>query len=465
MRTRTVVLILTVVILISFGVSTFSSIISLSNLLEKSSSKEAQLFIEEVEKDITDSFSDSVSISKTINNSFITDFINGRDTYSNEEASLYVGHYLDGLKKQFGYDTAFLVIDCTQEYFTEYGRMKVLDLKGVDDIWYSNFKASNKEMELNVDNDQANENRITVYNNIRMNDENGNFIGACGVGHTLEALNKDIDSLEEKYVLSVALTNKDGIIQVAGDDSLCGTKIDPLFQPYIDNYDFSQKYEYDLFGSGGYFVIKYISEYDWYLCVESPEKTGEMQSIIMKNLVAALIALVIMVLFISVAMKYQEKETMLFKADSETDAMTGLYNRRAFYAMMDEIKNHGTVNDISIVIVDVNGLKQVNDEKGHVAGDELIKGAAQCLVGSFGHYGKVHRTGGDEFIALLKLSSEELEEMKAEFAKATAEYQGVYITGVSVSCGFASRADNPDFSIGELEKIADKGLPLIFFII
>lgn len=55
MRTRIVVLILTVVILISFGVSTFSSIISLSNLLEKSSSKEAQLFIEEVEKDITDS--------------------------------------------------------------------------------------------------------------------------------------------------------------------------------------------------------------------------------------------------------------------------------------------------------------------------------------------------------------------------------------------------------------------------
>lgn len=63
-----------------------------------------------------------------------------------------------------------------------------------------------------------------------------------------------------------------------------------------------------------------------------------------------------MVIFISVAMKYQEKETMLFKADSETDAMTGLYNRRAFYVMLDEINKHGTVRDISIVVVDVNGL-------------------------------------------------------------------------------------------------------------
>lgn len=52
---KTSVLILTVIILISFGVSTFSSIISLSNLLEKSSSKEAQLFIEEVKKDISES--------------------------------------------------------------------------------------------------------------------------------------------------------------------------------------------------------------------------------------------------------------------------------------------------------------------------------------------------------------------------------------------------------------------------
>ena len=142
MKTRSVVIILTAVILISFGVSTFSSIISLSALFEKSSTKEAQLFIGEVEKDITDSFSDSVSISKTINNSFIRDFINNRDSYSDEEASAYVGRYLDGLKKQFGYDTAFLVIDCTNEYFTEYGRMKILDLKGEDDRWYSDFEAS-----------------------------------------------------------------------------------------------------------------------------------------------------------------------------------------------------------------------------------------------------------------------------------------------------------------------------------
>lgn len=458
MKTRTVVLIVTAVILISFGVSTFSSLTSLSTLFEKSSSKEAQLFVGEVEKDITDSFSDSVSISKTINNSFIRDFIYNRSEYTNEEASDYVGKYLDGIKKQFGYDTAFLVIDCTQEYFTEYGRMKVLDLKGEDDRWYSDFESSNKEMELNVDNDQANENRITVYNNIRMSDENGNFIGACGVGHTLEALNKDIDLLEEKYELAVALTDKNGIIQVAGNDSLCGTKVNPLFQPYIDNYDFSQKYEYDLIGSGGYFVVKYIPEYDWYLCVESPEKTGEMQNIVMKNLIAALCALVLMVLFISVAMKYQEKETMLFKADSETDAMTGLYNRRAFYEMMDEINKHDTVRDISIVVVDVNGLKQVNDEKGHLAGDELITKTAECINELYGKHGKAFRTGGDEFAIIITEPLDDVQECVKEIRTKTGNTELEHSDKLSVAIGIVRGEDYLDLSAEELLELADKAM-------
>lgn len=458
MKTRTVVIIVTVVMLISFGVSTFSSVISLSVLFEKSSAKEAQLFIGEIEKDITDSFSDSVSISKTINNSFIRAFINNREDYSDEEASEYVGRYLAGLKEQFGYDTAFLVIDGTNEYFTEYGRMKVLDLRGEDDIWYSNFKSSDKEMELNVDNDQANGNRITVYNNIRMNDENGHFIGACGVGHTLEALIADIDTLEEKYELSVALADRDGVIKVTGEDSSFGTNVNEFFQLYIDNYDYSQKYEYELFGAGGYLVIKYIPEYDWYLCVESPEKTDEMQSIIMKNLLAALIALVVMVIFVSVAMKYQEKETMLFKVDSETDAMTGLYNKRAFNKMLEEIRNHGEISDISIAVVDINGLKLVNDEKGHVAGDELIVKTAETINELYGNHGKAFRIGGDEFAIIITEPLDDVHECIRQIRIRADKSELVYSDKLSVAIGIVRGEDYLNLTVDELFELADKAM-------
>ena len=51
--------------------------------------------------------------------------------------------------------------------------------------------------------------------------------------------------------------------------------------------------------------------------------------------------------------------------------------------------------------MDVNGLKKVNDQLGHDAGDELLKGASSCISRCFGSYGKAYRTGGDEFIAIV----------------------------------------------------------------
>ena len=77
------------------------------------------------------------------------------------------------------------------------------------------------------------------------------------------------------------------MMQVAGDDSLLNTSVDYLFQAYIDDYDFDKEYEYELVGTGGYYVVKYIPEYNWYLCVEKPEKINEMRNVVMENLNAA----------------------------------------------------------------------------------------------------------------------------------------------------------------------------------
>jgi len=151
-----------------------------------------------------------------------------------------------------------------------------------------------------------------------------------------------------------------------------------------------------------------------------------------------------------------KEEKLLY--NSYVDELTGLYNRKMYAEDIGENKPLTQGDDFVLASMDVNGLKAVNDGIGHAAGDELIKGAAECMKKCMKKYGRIYRTGGDEFIALLKLSSEELENMKAEFAQATAEYQGVYITGVSVSCGFAVRSDNPDISFGEMEKIADKNM-------
>lgn len=458
MKTRNVVIIVTAVIFISFAISTFSSIVSQSSLAEKASQKEAELIISILQRDLVDSFDDSVGISKAINNSLIHDFINNRTQYSDEEVSNSMEGYLRGIKTQFGFDTAFLVLENTKEYYTEYGLMKTLDLNGEDDSWYSNFTNSGKDMELNIDNDQANGNRITIYINIRMTDSKGNLLGVCGVGHTLERLNLSIDSIESKYGLSVMLSDENGIIQIAGNESNNGTEIAQYIKDYVVNYNHSLEYEYEKIGNGGYIMVKYIPEYNWYLCVEGPQKIDEMSRSILYTLFAALIALIIMVKIISIAMKYQEDETLLFKADSETDMLTGLYNRRAFDNMLDSIRESKSIRDISVVVIDVNGLKQVNDEKGHLAGDELIINTAECIKELYGNHGRSFRLGGDEFTIILLEPLDDIDELIKQIKDRISICKLEHSDTLSVSIGVARGEDYQSLSVDELLEIADKAM-------
>lgn len=77
----------------------------------------------------------------------------------------------------------------------------------------------------------------------------------------------------------------------------------------------------------------------------------------------------------------------------------------------------GAGDDFVYASIDVNGLKIVNDEIGHAAGDELIKGAAKCMKEVIGSYGKVYRTGGDEFVSIFFASKEQLETIKMDLSR------------------------------------------------
>ncbi len=82
------------------------------------------------------------------------------------------------------------------------------------------------------------------------------------------------------------------------------------------------------------------------------------------------------------------------------DALTGLHNRGFFNAEMARLARQRT-GPASLVVADLDGLKQVNDESGHAAGDELIRRAARAFAGAFRSGDVAARLGGDEFAALL----------------------------------------------------------------
>jgi diguanylate cyclase (GGDEF)-like protein len=92
------------------------------------------------------------------------------------------------------------------------------------------------------------------------------------------------------------------------------------------------------------------------------------------------------------------------RRQAETDPLTGLANRSVFQARYREIVgdslNHGFAS--ALVLIDLDGFKQLNDTLGHLAGDACLCEVAQRLRQAFHHAGLVARLGGDEFAIILR---------------------------------------------------------------
>jgi len=101
----------------------------------------------------------------------------------------------------------------------------------------------------------------------------------------------------------------------------------------------------------------------------------------------------------AIALQRKRMEEKLWYLSTH-DGLSGLYNRTYFEEEMARLER-GRQFPISILMVDVNGLKAVNDSRGHEAGDELLRRTAQILLISVRVEDMVARIGGDEFAVLL----------------------------------------------------------------
>ncbi|MFZ5481441.1 MAG: diguanylate cyclase domain-containing protein [Myxococcota bacterium] len=97
-------------------------------------------------------------------------------------------------------------------------------------------------------------------------------------------------------------------------------------------------------------------------------------------------------------------QAQLLREAALTDALTELRNRRALDADLatDLADARRSKQPLSLLVLDVDSLKVVNDTFGHARGDELLRAVAEALVRSFRQADRVYRHGGDEFAVLLR---------------------------------------------------------------
>jgi diguanylate cyclase (GGDEF)-like protein len=158
-----------------------------------------------------------------------------------------------------------------------------------------------------------------------------------------------------------------------------------------------------------------------------------------------------------------EKTQAELKLLAMTDPLTGISNRRHFMRKISEelerTKRYG--KPFSLMALDIDHFKDINDNHGHEAGDEVLRSFATHCLSHLRSNDQLARFGGDEFFALLIQTGQDEAKAIAKRIRASIEDMEIPIDSgminTSVSIGLTTTEGNK-FSVEELVKRADKAL-------
>ncbi|MBJ7354608.1 MAG: GGDEF domain-containing protein [Thermoleophilaceae bacterium] len=132
--------------------------------------------------------------------------------------------------------------------------------------------------------------------------------------------------------------------------------------------------------------------------------------------------------------KLQERAEQL----ATTDPLTGISNRRAFNAFVQDLIDGDEHGEFAIVMLDLDNFKQVNTSRGHRAGDSVLISIAESLSSVAREDDCIARVGGDEFAAVLRgVGVDGARSLAERFVQTVANTPEAFASGVGASAGFA----------------------------
>lgn len=152
------------------------------------------------------------------------------------------------------------------------------------------------------------------------------------------------------------------------------------------------------------------------------------------------------------------KESQKFEQSSLTDALTGIMNRRAILDELSKRMNRHIYNfeHLSIIMIDIDDFKLINDKFGHIKGDKVLVEITQKITEAIRGFDTVGRYGGEEFLVILpntdlRNAHKASERIRLNIEKALFEEVGK----ITISAGYVEYKNE---SMDELIDLADKNL-------
>jgi diguanylate cyclase (GGDEF)-like protein len=334
---------------------------------------------------------------------FLRDWIIGGESDLNE-----IMRYLTEIQQRYDVFTTFLVSEKTKHYYHPRGWIDTINEQNSADAWYFRFRDQAEPYEINLDHNANLGDFLVMFINYKVMNYKNEMIGVTGVGVRLLNIEQMLNSFKTKYKYDVYFVDQSGEIRlfskalnkrgnIANIEGLRELK-ETVFSGKQTQYEYKNK-------EGEYLLnTKYIEKLKLHLFVEINKNAymGDLRKTFYTNLIASFLVTLVITLIILYTINLYQKQLVQLASE---DSLTGLANRRKFNhyfeTLMKNYQYRKGVNCVTLMLIDIDDFKAINDQYGHLVGDEALVRIAQILKMQLRHSDMVARWGGEEFAVLL----------------------------------------------------------------
>lgn len=350
---KTLSLVIAVTYIVSIAISCF-----FLNSVIKSHDKEVAKFIAaDAYATLHNEILQSIMVTRTMaSDSFLKENLKNELNVAPETEISVLQEYLSGINKNFGYNVTFVVSAATKNYYYNGGFNKVVDAdNNPHDIWYRNFIAKKIPYATAVEEDEFNKNLWNVFITARVEDENENLIGVCGVGLSMQNLQETLSRIEDDNNVKIDLFQPEENFDI--DTNAVKFK-DPHLKEILANLQAQEDFDKTQFFleqiDNIFIVARYIPEVNSYLIIRRDNSyvQGTISDVVLRIVVCSAFVLLILIIFVQVKIgkdkKNLEEEAKRQGITSHADKYAVMYLVDVKYNSAQELSRHEGFNLLKI---------------------------------------------------------------------------------------------------------------------